>query len=65
MLMKIIADLKPDYMVAAYDLPKKTFRHEAYDGYKAGRKKTDDDLVAQIIKSREIFDAFHLSLIHI
>ncbi len=63
MLMKIIADLKPDYMVAAYDLPKKTFRHEAYDGYKAGRKKTDDDLVTQIIKSREIFEAFHIPIL--
>ena len=63
MLMKIIADLKPDYMVAAYDLPKKTFRHEAYDGYKAGRKKTDDELVSQIIKSRDIFEAFHIPIL--
>ena len=29
MLMKIITDLKPDYIVACYDLPQKTFRHEA------------------------------------
>jgi 5'-3' exonuclease len=63
MLMKIIADLKPDYMVAAYDLPKKTFRHEAYDGYKAGRRKTDDELITQIIKSREIFEAFHIPIL--
>ena len=42
MLLKIITDLKPDYIVACYDLPQKTFRHEVYDGYKAGRAKTDD-----------------------
>ena len=41
MLMKIITELKPDYIVACYDLPHKTFRHEAYDGYKAGRAKTE------------------------
>ncbi len=58
MLMKIVSELSPDYIVACYDLPKKTFRHEAYDAYKAGRAKTDDSLVAQLIKSREVFKAF-------
>ncbi len=57
MLFKIITDLKPDYIVACYDLPKKTFRHEAYDAYKAGRAKTDEALVAQLIRSREFFTA--------
>ena len=57
MLFKIVTDLKPDYIVACFDLPKKTFRHEAYDDYKAGRAKTDDALIAQIIRSREFFKA--------
>ncbi len=60
MLFKIIGDLKPDYIVACYDLPKKTFRHEAYDDYKAGRAKTDDALIAQIIRSREFYNAFSI-----
>ncbi len=58
MLMKIVTDLKPDYIVACYDLPQKTFRHEAYDGYKAGRAKTDDALIMQLKNSRQIFEAF-------
>src|SRR6185295_4309034 len=58
MLMKIVTDLKPDYIVACYDLPGKTFRHEAYDAYKAGRAKTDDALVMQLKNSRQIFEAF-------
>jgi DNA polymerase-1 len=62
MLMKIITDLKPDYIVAAYDLPQKTFRHEAYDAYKAGRMKADDDLVTQIKSSRTIFEAFNIPM---
>lgn len=57
MLFKIITDLKPDYIVACFDLPKKTFRHEAYENYKAGRVKADDALVSQLIKSRDFFVA--------
>jgi DNA polymerase I len=58
MLLKIIADLKPDYIAACYDLPKPTIRHEAYDGYKATRAKTDDALALQLGESRKVFDAF-------
>lgn len=60
MLFKLIEDFKPDYIAACFDLPKPTYRHLAYDAYKAGRKKTDDSLVAQIIKSREVFRAFSI-----
>ncbi|MEI7709661.1 MAG: DNA polymerase [bacterium] len=62
MLMKIVADLKPDYIVACYDLPGKTFRHEAYDAYKAGRAKTDDALITQLKNSRQIFEAFNIPI---
>jgi DNA polymerase I len=57
MLFKIITELKPDYIIACYDLPKKTFRHEAYDQYKAGRAKADPALVNQLIKSKDFFKA--------
>ncbi len=60
MLIKIIGDLNPDYIIACYDMPKPTFRKEMYEGYKAGRKKTDDALIEQIIRSREIFKAFNI-----
>ena len=62
MLLRILKDLKPDYIAACYDLPGGTFRHEAYDGYKAQRKKTDDDLVVQIERSRDIFTAFNIPI---
>ncbi len=62
MLMKIITDLKPDYIVACYDLPQKTFRHEAYDAYKAGRAKAEDALVLQLKNSRQIFEAFNIPI---
>jgi len=62
MLIKIIGTFKPDYIVAAYDLPKPTFRHEAYKAYKDGRAKADDALVSQMIRSREIFDVFNIPI---
>ena len=62
MLIKIITGLRPDYIAAAYDLPKPTFRHEAYKAYKDGRAKADDALVAQMIRSREIFGAFSIPI---
>ncbi len=62
MLLRIIEDFKPDYIVAAYDLPKPTYRHEAFKDYKAGRAKTDEALVEQIKNSRKIFDAFNIPI---
>ena len=54
MLIRLIKDLKPDYLFACYDLPEPTFRHLAYDGYKAQRAKTDENLTAQLEKSKEL-----------
>ncbi len=62
MLIKIINELKPDYIVACYDLPEPTFRHEAYKAYKAGRAKADDNLILQINRSRDIFKAFNIPI---
>ncbi len=62
MLMVIIEELAPDHLFACYDLPEKTFRHEAYDAYKAGRKAADDALVAQMIRSRDVFAAFGVDI---
>lgn len=62
MLIKIVEELKPDYIVACYDLPEPTYRHEVFKEYKAGRAKTEDSLVAQIIRSRDIFTAFHIPM---
>jgi len=62
MLLKIITDLKPDYIAACYDLPKPTIRHEAFEGYKGTRVKIDDDLSNQLQESRKVFEAFSIPL---
>ena len=48
MLIKVIGDVKPTYMVVAFDVHAKTFRHNMYDGYKATRKPMPEDLRPQI-----------------
>lgn len=60
MLLKIIEDLEPDYIAACYDLPGPTHRDEMYEEYKAGREETDEALVAQIKRSRDVLDAFSI-----
>lgn len=58
MLIKLIGDLRPDYIAACYDLPGKTYRHEAYEAYKGKRPKTDPALASQIARSRDVISAF-------
>src|SRR3989344_3988594 len=60
MLIKLLSDLKPNFVAAAFDLPGATFRHEAYKEYKGTRKKADDELVSQIKRSRDILRAFSI-----
>ncbi|MEQ1666148.1 MAG: 5'-3' exonuclease H3TH domain-containing protein, partial [Bdellovibrionales bacterium] len=62
MLLKIIEEFKPDYIVACYDLPEPTYRHDAFADYKGKREKTDEALVAQINRSRDIFQAFDIPI---
>ncbi len=62
MLLKIVKDLKPDYLVACYDLPKPTHRHEAYKEYKAGRAKAEPELISQLKRSRDVFEAFSIPI---
>lgn len=62
MLMSIINQFKPDYMIAAFDLPKPTYRHEAYADYKSGRRALDENLSKQLNRAREVFKAFSIPI---
>ena len=63
MLLKVIRELKPDYIVAAFDRPEPTFRHESYEAYKAKRPEAEDDLVKQLIRSRDVVEAFGIPIL--
>ena len=57
-LLKMLKDLKPDYIAATYDLPGPTFRHEEFKEYKAHRIKAPDELYAQIPLTKEVLKSF-------
>ncbi len=62
MTLRIFEEIQPDYIAACFDLPKPTFRHTSYAGYKAGRAKTDDSLIEQIKESRNLCKALSIPL---
>lgn len=55
-VLKLIADEKPDAFVACWDTEAPTFRHEAYEAYKANRMQKEDELYAQIPWVKEGFE---------
>ena len=61
-LIKMIKDLKPDYIAATYDLAGPTFRHEEFAEYKAHREKAPDELYAQIPLTKEVLRAFGIPI---
>ena len=59
-LLRLLGDLKPEYVVVAWDKSSQTFRKEMYPEYKANRVKQPDDLYAQIPATRELVEALRL-----
>ena len=53
MMNKIISEEKPSYIMVAFDKGK-TFRHDKYEEYKAGRIETPEDLKLQFPKAKEL-----------
>ena len=56
MMNRIIREEKPDYILVAFDKGK-TFRHEEYTEYKAGRSDTPDELKQQFPVAKEVLKA--------
>jgi DNA polymerase-1 len=63
MLMKLIREQEPDYMAVVFDAKGPTFRHEAYDQYKANRPVMPDDLVLQIPRVKDVVRGFAIPVI--
>ncbi len=57
-LLRIVDLLAPTHAAAAFDLPGKTFRDDIFEEYKAGRPATDEALVVQFGRVRELLDVF-------
>ena len=54
MFEKMKSDVQPDAVAIAFDLKAKTFRHEAYDLYKANRKGMPEELHQQMAPLKEL-----------
>ncbi len=61
-LIKMIKDLKPDYVAATFDLAGPTFRHEEFAEYKSHRIKAPDELYLQIPYIKEILTKFGIPI---
>ena len=55
MMNKIVMEEKPNYILVAFDKGK-TFRHDKYEEYKAGRAAMPDELKLQFPKAKEILE---------
>ena len=62
-LLQVMEKEKPQGMGIAFDLGEPTFRHQAYDAYKAGRKETPDDFVPDMVNLQELLGALNLPIL--
>ncbi|MBM4314273.1 MAG: DNA polymerase I, partial [Deltaproteobacteria bacterium] len=63
MLIKLLRDQATDYIAIAFDVKGPTFRHEAFEDYKATRRATPDTLIAQIPYVKEILRGFAIPVL--
>ncbi len=63
MLIKLIEDRSPEYVVMFFDAKGPTFRHEIYQDYKANRPPMPEDLSIQIPYIKEITQGFNIPVI--
>lgn len=62
-IMKVVADEKPDYIMVAMDAHAPTFRHELFKEYKGTRKGMPDELRSQLPIIREVLKAMDITVI--
>jgi DNA polymerase-1 len=63
MILKLMGDKKPQYLAVVFDAKGPTFRHALYEGYKATRPPTPEDLTVQIPYIRSIVKGLNLVMI--
>jgi DNA polymerase-1 len=65
MLLKLIKQRKPDFLVVAMDSKEKTFRHDMYEPYKANRPPMPDELPPQIERIEQILSAMNIPIFRV
>jgi DNA polymerase I len=59
MLLNVLREQQPEYVVVAFDVGK-TFRHEMYDAYKGHRERMPDELRDQVERIKEVVNALNI-----
>lgn len=62
-LFKELEDIKPEYLVVAFDLKAPTHRHKMYDKYKANRHGMPEELAMQMPILKETLKAMNVCII--
>ncbi len=65
MLIKLMADEKPDGVAVCFDRGRPAFRHERYPEYKANRRETPDTFSQQLPLIREVLTAMRIPIIEL
>ena len=64
-LEEILKNEKPTHIGIAFDPPGPTFRHEAYEEYKAQREETPEDIRKSVPIIKEIINAYNIPILEV
>lgn len=62
-ILKVIEEEQATHICVAFDLKKKTFRHEMYEAYKGTRKGMPEELHEQMPRIKKILQAMHIRIV--
>ena len=63
MLLNLVEQKQPDYMVMFFDSKGPTFRHDMYSDYKANRPPMPEDMAVQIPWIKKVTEGFRIPII--
>ena len=62
MLLTVVHDIKPDYLIVSFDISKPTYRQSLYAGYHEHRPPMADDLSPQFKLVHDALEKMHISI---
>lgn len=62
MLLKVVHDFQPTFLIVTFDRPKPTFRKKLFDGYQAKRPKMDKELASQIEITHQVLQTMGIPI---
>ena len=62
-LIKVLDEERPDYLMVAFDVHAPTFRHKRYEAYKGTRKAMPEELREQVPVIREVLAAMEIPIV--